>query len=528
MASMITFTLCASLADKPPVQPKARGASYPWRTKIQILVCSASSRVAFLLCLAVCGFPLWAHSQTPPSPPSASLLARYGFADEDAGYLLFDLSNGKALETHRPLIARIPASTAKVVTTVAALQILGAEYRFTTTLLTTGELRNGVLTGSVYLRGGGDPTLSTDDLREFVVALQKTGVKRVSGEFVFDESFLPTTPAIDSAQPLAVSYNPGLSALSVNYNRIVMRWRHKPNAPAFTATILSPADGGTVPVKDITVGSLSVPLDRRIKFVPDGATLDRWLLSPTLPPRGEIDLPVKKDPGRLTALLFRTMCQQRGITLPLPKSGIAPNHAQSIQEIHSAPLPEVITQVLRYSNNLSAELIGQTTTRTLLGEAVQLTTSAATISNWYQKTLSGIDWRDFHSLNHSGLSSLTRHTPQQLADILRYAWTIRPAGVKFSDLLSPPHWSKETEPIRSMVRAKSGTMSYADGLIGYLTTARGQQLGFVILLTDFSRRAAFDATFEVRIAETPPEARTWTDRAKAFEQALVTRWVTQY
>ncbi len=528
MDSMITLTLCVPLAACPPVQPNARVASYSWHAKIQILVCSASRRAAFLLCLAVCGFPLWAQSQTPPSPSSTSLLARYGFADEDAGYLLFDLSNGKALDTHQPLVARIPASTAKVVTTVAALQILGADYRFTTTLLTTGELRNGVLTGSVYLRGGGDPTLSTDDLREFVIALQKTGVKRVSGEFIFDESFLPTTPAIDSAQPLAVSYNPGLSALSVNYNRIVVRWRHQPNAPAFTATILSPADGGAVPVKDITVGNLSTTLDRRIKFVPNGTTLDRWLLSPTLPPHGEIDLPVKKDPGRLTALLFRTMCQQRGITLPLPQSGVAPSHAHSVQEIRSAPLPEVITQVLRYSNNLSAELIGQTATRTLLGETVQLTTSAATISNWHQKALPGTDWRTFRSLNHSGLSSLSRHSPQQLADILRYASTIHPVRVKFADLLSPPHWSKETEPIRSMVRAKSGTMSYADGLIGYLTTAKGRQLGFVILLTDFSRRAAFDATFDVRIAETPPDARAWTDRAKAFEQALVTRWVTQY
>lgn len=488
----------------------------------------SKSAAAFFLYLAVLGFPLWAQSQTPPSPSSTSLLARYGFADEDAGYLLFDLSNGKALATHQPLIARIPASTAKVVTTITALQILGADYRFTTTLLTTGEIRNGVLTGAVYLRGGGDPTLSTDDLREFVVALQKTGVKRVSGEFVFDESFLPTTPAIDSAQPLAVSYNPAISALSVNYNRILLRWNHKPNTSAFSSAIVSPADGGPVPVKDITVGSLSATLDRRIKFVPDGATLDRWLLSPTLPPRGEIDLPVKKDPGRLAALLFRTMCQQRGMTLPLPQPGVAPGHAHPVQEIRSASLPEIISQVLRYSNNLSAELIGQTATRALLGEAVQLKTSAATISNWYQKTLPGIDWRDFRSLNHSGLSSLSRHSPQQLADILRYAWTYRSGGVKFADLLSPPHWGKESEPIRSMVRAKSGTMSYADGLIGYLTTAKGQQLGFVILLTDFSRRAAFDATFDVRIVETPPEARAWTDRAKAFEQALVTRWVTQY
>jgi serine-type D-Ala-D-Ala carboxypeptidase/endopeptidase (penicillin-binding protein 4) len=486
------------------------------------------SSAAFLLLLAVFGSTVWTYGQTPPSSTWESLVARYGFADEDAGYLLFDLNNGKALDAHRPLESKIPASTSKVITTVAALQILGADYRFSTSLFTTGDIRSGVLTGAVYLRGGGDPTLSTDDLHELAVSLQKAGIKRVTGEFIFDESSLPTTPDIDLTQPLAVSYNPGLSALSVNYNRILLRWNHKPNTSTFTSTIFSPADGGPVPIKDITVGSLSSGLDRRVKFVPDGSTLDRWLLSPTLPPRGEIDLPVKKDPGRLAALLFRTICQQRGITLPLPQSGVVPSDAHLVREIRSASLPDIITQVLRYSNNLSAELIGQAATRTLLGEAVQLKTSATTISNWYQRTLPEVDWQNFRSLNHSGLSSLTRHSPQQLADILRYAWTHHLGGVKFADLLSPPHWGKETEPIRSMVRAKSGTMSYADGLVGYLTTARGRQLGFVILLTDFARRAALDATFDVRITEAPPEARAWTDRAKACEQALVTRWVTQY
>lgn len=485
------------------------------------------SGIVFLLLLVVFGPSTWTYGQTPPSTPEA-LRARYGVVDEDLGYLLFDPVDGKILEAHRPDEPRIPASTAKIVTTVAALQILGADYRFSTSLLTAGEVRDGTLTGAVYLRGGGDPTLSTDDLRELAGTLQHAGVKRVAGAFVFDESLLPTTHNIDSAQPLAVSYNPGLSALSVNYNRVLLRWKHKPNAATFISSVLSPADGGPVSVKDITVGSLPSSLDQRIKFIPDGSALDRWLLSPTLPARGEIDLPVRNNPGRLTALLFRTLCQQRGITLPFPQPGIVPIDAHPMRVLHSAQLPEVIAQVLRYSNNLSAELIGQAATRRLTGNALQLSASAATLSNWYHKTLPDTDWQGFRSPNHSGLSNLSRHTPRQLADILRYAWITRFGGVRFAELLSPPHWGKEAGPIRDMVRAKSGTMSYADGLVGYLTTARGRQLGFVILLTDFARRAALDATFDVRIVDAPPEARAWTDRAKAFEQALVTRWITHY
>ena len=71
-------------------------------------------------------------------------------------------------------------------------------------------------------------------------------------------------------------------------------------------------------------------------------------------------------------------------------------------------------------------------------------------------------------------------------------------------------------------------MDYADGLVGFLTTTRGQQLGFVILITDFPRRAALDATFDVRLTTPPPEVSAWTERAKALERALVTSWIAQY
>ena len=126
------------------------------------------------------------------------------------------------------------------------------------------------------------------------------------------------------------------------------------------------------------------------------------------------------------------------------------------------------------------------------------------------------------------MSSATRHSPRQVADILRYGWTLPVGGSTFAQLLSSPHWERGDNHGTLDVRAKSGTLDYADGLIGFLATARGQQLGFVILITDFPRRAALDATFDVRLADPPPEARAWTERAKALERALVTNWIARY
>jgi D-alanyl-D-alanine carboxypeptidase/D-alanyl-D-alanine-endopeptidase (penicillin-binding protein 4) len=460
--------------------------------------------------------------------PSQPLLSQFGFADEDVGFILFDPTTSDVLEAHRADEPRIPASTTKVTTMIAALKILGAEYHFPTTLYVSGEIKNKTLHGNLYLRGGGDPTLTTDDLRTFLWALRRANIKRVSGDFIFDQSLLTTLPAINPQQPVAVSYNPGLSALSVNYNRILLRWKHKPSNPAFTASVVSPAEGGVVPINAISTGLLPRSFDRRIQFLLDGKDADRWLLSPFLPPQGVVDLPVKTDPGRITALLFQMMCRQRGIDLPLPQPGVVPAEAREFSIVHSKTLSEVAAGVLRYSNNLAAELIGQVATRTLSERPLSLAESAGTQVRWYQQTLPKTDWRGFFSANHSGLSTATRHSPRQLAAILRYGWSLSVGPSTFPQLLSPPHWERDDEQIRQRVRAKSGTMDYADGLVGFLTTARGRELGFVILLTDFAKRAELDATYDVRLTQPQPQARDWTERAKAFERALVGNWITRY
>src|SRR6266545_2856827 len=207
-----------------------------------------------LVVLAVAAPP--SLGRTTPLPALERLLPQYRFADADVGYFLFDPVNGRILEAHRPDEPRIPASTTKVTTLIAALQILGADYRFETMLFVTGEVNAGTLHGSIYLRGGGDPTLTTDDLQEFVSALRRAGITRIVGSFSFDEGFLLPTHEINARQPVAASYNPGLSALSVNYNRIQLRWQHKLGGTGFATTVLSPADGGVVPLEALGTGLL--------------------------------------------------------------------------------------------------------------------------------------------------------------------------------------------------------------------------------------------------------------------------------
>ena len=455
------------------------------------------------------------------------LLTRYDFADADIGYLLFDPSTGQPLETHRADELRIPASTTKVVTVIAALEVLGADYRFETSLFVTGEVKARTLYGSVYLRGGGDPTLTTDDLHTFVAMLQQTGIAHITGSFGFDESFLPSISQIDAQQPMAAPYNPGLSALSINYNRIQLGWKRQPG-PTLAITVLSPAAGRFVPVEEVGTDMLPLGFDRRIRFLYDGVGADRWLLSPTLPKEGKKLLPVKANPGRMTALLFRTLCRQHNIELPRPESISIPAQARALHIHRSEPLQSIIAGVLRYSNNLSAELIGQVTTRKLSNQPLSLPDSAIKLTEWYRRTLPETDWNGFVSANHSGLNSTSRHSPRQMASILRHGWTLTVGQSSFPALLPPFSWQSEENHLKTEVKVKTGTMNYADGLVGFLTTTRGRQLGFAIMLTDFVSRAELDATLDARFAQTSPSARSWTERAKAIEQELLTSWIERY
>ena len=435
----------------------------------------------------------------------ARLLQRYRLQAQDVGYYLFHLADGRVVASYDPDTPRIPASTTKLITALAALEILGAEYRFETLLLATGEVRDSSLHGDVYLVGGGDPTFSTNDIKGFVQALKATGISRVQGRFGFDENFLAATREINPEQPVAAVYNPGVSALSLNYNRVQLRWKGKPGTKNFRTWLRSPADGIVLPVADVRTGLVPRGVRPRAPFVLDGGSVDRWLLSRQLPAKGFKELPVKRAPGKLAASLFRTYCRRRGITLPQPQPLTVPAKARLLHTHYSEPLPEILRGVLRFSNNLSAELIGLVTSRTLRDLPLSLSDSAALVTDWYHRRLQQTDWTGFVNMNHSGLSSGSRHSPRQLAAAVRYGATQtqfqthqngHTVTANFLDLLPHPRWGKKQAQLKKRVRAKSGTMSYADGLTGKLRTRKGHELGFAILLTDFAKRTAFDSALD--------------------------------
>jgi D-alanyl-D-alanine carboxypeptidase/D-alanyl-D-alanine-endopeptidase (penicillin-binding protein 4) len=184
---------------------------------------------------------------------------------------------------------------------------------------------------------------------------------------------------------------------------------------------------------------------------------------------------------------------------------------------------------MRYSNNISAELIGLAAARKLTGRTVTLPESTRILTEWLEVHMPKINWRGFHLENQSGFSSKSRVTPRQIVGVLA---SCAQDGMLF-DVLPPVFNNGSTvttaaTPPRAPVIGKGGTMEYAVGLAGYLPSRDGRRLAFAIFIFDRRQRAALDATIDRRIVEPSPLAREWINRARTLAHAMLQQWVLEW
>src|ERR1700676_5298 len=130
-----------------------------------------------------------------------------------------------------------PASTMKLVTTFAGLELLGPDYRWKTEAHADGPIVAGVLTGDLVLKGRGDPKITLEQFRELVVRLRATGLSSIRGDLVLDRTWFDTgayDPGAFDAEPLR-PYNVGPDALAVNFKTV--RFVFAPNLARDTVEV---------------------------------------------------------------------------------------------------------------------------------------------------------------------------------------------------------------------------------------------------------------------------------------------------
>lgn len=416
-------------------------------------------------------------------------------AETATGYAVLDLRDGTVLAEQNGQRAFIPASVMKMPAALAILDSLGPEHRFTTRLMATGPLTDGgVLDGDLLLVGGGDPMLDTPALEGMAKALAAAGVTAVAGRFLYDDGALPGRAMIEDRQPPDASYNPGLGGLSLDFNRFKVLWNE--GKPA----------GAEIPLDPLPVALAAAP-----------ALNEAWL-------------PVR-EPGRFTARVFQWLAARHGVTLPLPEQAAAPTEARELVRHDGPPVADALRRALVFSNNMATETLALAAAAKALKRPATLEETGAWLTERTKADTPGADWTAFAMPNGSGLTDQARMTPRQCAAIALRTAKGEIAGTATVDMLPPlslqPFAAADQRAgARAPLRAKTGTISYARGLAGTLTTQAGREVAFCIMTDDQEQRAVYDAVpFDQRADDTIRRpAKEWLRAAREVEETTVTGW----
>jgi len=449
--------------------------------------------------------------------PSAEALISEARLSGRVGYAVADAATGQLLEEGDGTTGLPPASVTKAVTALYALDTLGPGYRFETRLFATGVLEGGVLKGDLVLAGGGDPTLDTDALAALAAGLKKAGVREVRGQFRVWGGAVPFKRAIDEGQPEHVGYNPAISGLNLNYNRVHFEWKRA--GGRYTVSM----DARTARYRpDVTVARMRIA-DRSVPVYTyrDAGGRDDWTVARgALGNGGARWLPVRK-PELYAAEVFATFARSQGIQLGKPALQDRAPQGGVIATHHSAPLRDILRDMLKYSTNLTAEMVGLTATAKLKRRALPLAQSAQAMNDWAAQRLgmTGSALRD-----HSGLSDRSRLTAAAMARGLARAHDaglLRPL-LREHRMRDANGRAQRNHPVK--VVAKTGTLYFVSSLAGYVRTPQGADLAFAIFTASDSLRSRIDPKRDER----PPGARGWNRRSKQLQQALIERWSAVY
>lgn len=428
------------------------------------------------------------------------------------GYVVADAATGAVLEERDAGAVLPPASVAKAVTALYALDRLGAGHRFVTRVLATGPVEGGLLRGDLILAGGGDPTLQTDQLGDLVARLAAGGLRGVTGRFLWWEGALPRIGRISGDQPDHVGYNATLSGLNLNFNRVHFEWKRAGGDWSVQMDARGERFLPPVRMARMRVERREAPL---FTYDRTGDREDWTVASAALGDGGSRWLPVRL-PGVYVAEVFRTLAAAQGIDLPEGAEAPAAPQGTELARVESPPLPEVLREMLRFSTNITAEAVG------LAGSGARdLSASGAAMSDWARATFgSGADFVD-----HSGLGGASRISAADMVAILARAhaqgWGLRPL---LRDVGMKDDKGKVIEGHPVKVLAKSGTLNFVSGLAGHIVPPGGREMVFAIFSGDPARRAAIP----VAEREDPPGAEGWTRRARRLQGQLIARWATLY
>jgi D-alanyl-D-alanine carboxypeptidase/D-alanyl-D-alanine-endopeptidase (penicillin-binding protein 4) len=373
----------------------------------------------------------------------------------------------------------IPASNQKLVTSAAALDLLGSDYVFRT--------RIGVVDRDLYLRGEGDPTLQLEDLAQMAETVVRDIDLAAIDKLVVDDGAFSARrfgPGYDEAGP-GYAYEAPSGALSCNFNTLEATVFVVKGESALGLTIVPPAPGAIVVKNRARVGKRNA-LGVVTEAGDDGQTVVRIEGTLKRSARPSVFRRRVVDPGVFTGSAFSALLAELSASEPLPvERGTMPEHADLLVEHESAPLIEVLDAGLAYSNNFIAEQVLRTLAWRMTGDPGGWDAGQQILHDYWAALIGDPDTLVVE--NAAGLTRNGRATTSGLVDLITLAHRAAPGSVGLLDAL-PVAGEAGTLKTRlrlsgKRVRAKTGTLNGVSGLSGVITLEDGTpQIGFSILI----------------------------------------------
>jgi len=394
-------------------------------------------------------------------------------------------SNAKA-QFYRADVPSNPASTMKIVTTWAGLEILGPAWQWQTELRANALPKNGILDGDIYLKGSGDPKLTLERMWLLVRDLKAAGVDDIRGNVVLDRSAFiidANEPAFDdddeaSDRPFMVKPD----ALLTNFKSLRLRIR----ADGERVKASAEPDWPEVRLSNQLAIGAAAPCEtwqKRVQFRMGQATPQLMIQLVGEVPAGCIGEKYIAvfDAPTYTYQLFRNLWLAEGGKLGgKMQHGITPTNSVLLASTQSSDMVSTIRDINKFSNNMMARQLFLTLGATQGSAADGPTTasrSAAVIHRWLQSK--GMRFDELVLENGAGLSRKEQISARHLAELLQDAWN-SPLAAEFVSSLPivgiDGTMKKRLKDNASIGQAhiKTGTLKDVRAVAGYVRDANGK------------------------------------------------------
>jgi serine-type D-Ala-D-Ala carboxypeptidase/endopeptidase (penicillin-binding protein 4) len=431
------------------------------------------------------------------------------------------------LVAHNAIRAMNPASVMKLVTTYAALDLLGPAFTWKTGAWSDNPPVNGVLGGNLYLKGSGDPRFAIEHLWALLRQLRVRGIQHIGGDIVLDRSVF-SVPSIDPGafddKPMR-PYNVGPDGLLINFR--ALRFTLQPDHDKPRLMMETPSDGLRVDnqLRSTENGCSSSWKDLiNIRLLPENK-VNRLEFSGTYSNQcGEKTLnisPLAAD-DQTRGLILALWKELGGSLVGEVRSGNLPTSGQLIAQHESAPLADAVRDINKYSNNVMARQVFLTIGNDAPKEGALGSGAPATAERAKQRITDWLNGRNLHFAelaleNGSGLSRQERISAGSLNKLLLDAWKspLMPefvASLPIAGIDGTMKKRLQDSEANGRAHIKTGTLDGVKSAAGYALDAQGQRYAVTFLINhprSQAGSAAIDALLvwvaQRRIGEkTPP------------------------